>query len=257
MSENKKDDNREQRKRAVRDQIQANMDAQMAERKRELFKQRLELARSGMDRFKSKDAAKSATNFHTYIKILEEYKGVPAGGLSPAHFDRKTESAEILLLSGIYWDLVKLYDKTKTAERNRDFAHYLQQFIRFSKDMPHQYVSSETLRRYIASKKAFHTVELKNAYRIINTSKCFVASALVEESHPDTVEILRDFRDRVLINRRVGRTLVAIYYRWARKGADRLDSAPKKMKIVMAKTLDLIAWSVELIQDRSDTTRPK
>lgn len=226
---------------AVRDRIQANIDAQMAEQRRELFRKRLEMAKHGVDKFKTKDAAKSASNFHTYIRVLEEYKGVPEGGLNPSHFDLKTEVPEILLLSGIYWDLVKLYDRTRSAERQKDFAHYLQQFIKFSKDLPHQHVSAETLRKYIAANRALHVDELKNAYRILNTSKCFIASELIDVTHVRTIERLRDFRDTRLEKSPQGRLFVEIYYSLAPLAARCVRGMPVSARIWLGKGLDRLA----------------
>src|SRR4051794_35910563 len=98
----------------VRNQIQQTIDQQTEERRRELFKQRLELARQGVSKYHEHEVGKSATNFQSYVRILEEWKGVPEGSLRPAHFEPKKEVAEILLLSGVYWDLVKLFDRTKS-----------------------------------------------------------------------------------------------------------------------------------------------
>ncbi len=227
--------------RSLRERIQANVNAQIAEQKRDLFRRRLNLAKHGVDKFSTKDAAKSASNFHTYIRVLEEYKGVPEGSLSPAHFDMKTEVPEVLLLSGIYWDLVKLYDHTKTSERQKEFAHYVQQFIKFSKDLPHQHVSAETLRKYIAVNRAIHKEELKNAYRILNTSKCFVASELIDVTNIETIEQLRDFRDHSLLASRSGRFAVVLYYGFGPSFARLIRVFPQSARIWLGRALDRFA----------------
>ncbi len=230
---------------AVRERIQANMDAQMAEQRRELFRKRLEMAKHGVDKFGARDAAKSASNFHTYIRVLEEYKGVPEGGLNPSHFDLKTEIPEILLLSGIYWDLVKLYDRTKSAERQKDFAHYLQQFIKFSKDLPHQHVSAETLRKYIATNRAQHPEELKNAYRILNNSKCFIASELIDVTDVRTIERLRDFRDMRLERSVLGGVSISVYYALAPGVAFCLRILPGSIRQFLGRQLDSLSVQID------------
>ena len=107
-------------------------------KKLDLQRRRIELASKGVDQYSEKHCAEAAQSFRAYIKILEDIKGVPSGGLSPGHFDKKTDIAEMMLISGIYWDLVKLFDRTKSAERYGDFKSYLSKYIQFSKGMPYQ-----------------------------------------------------------------------------------------------------------------------
>ena len=176
---------------------------------------------------------------------VSKYKGVPEGGLSPASFNPRTETPEILLLSGIYWDLVKLYDQTKSQDRQKDFAHYLQQFIKFSKDMPHQHVSAETLRRYLVTTRAVHKDELKNAYRILNTSRCFVVSELIEETNEETLGLFRAFRDARLLRSSGGRVLVRAYYAIGPIVAYALRGASPAVRRWTGKALDRLACLVK------------
>src|SRR4051812_24538359 len=77
-----------------------------------MLRRRIELAQSGVRAFEEKRITEAVKNFRSYIRILEDWKGVPEGKLTPAHFDVTKDVAELLLISGVYWDLTKLYDRT-------------------------------------------------------------------------------------------------------------------------------------------------
>ena len=101
-------------------------------------RKRLEVAMVGAVRANEQhryvDAAKS---YHAYLRVLEEVKGVGEGGLVPSHFDStKAEMGELLLLVGVYWDLTKIYDWTKSPDKYRDFKGYLDKYLLFSRGMP-------------------------------------------------------------------------------------------------------------------------
>src|SRR4051812_13959708 len=93
----------------VRRKIEKTIELAEEERKRKLQSQRLEFARAGIAAFKNRKLGDAAKSFQSYLKVLEDLKGVPEGGLSPSNFDIKKEQQELLMISGIYWDLVKLF----------------------------------------------------------------------------------------------------------------------------------------------------
>ena len=111
---------------ALRDRIQAQIDQAAEAHRRELFRHRIELARGGVRSYALRRIPEAVRAFSTYIQILEDWKKVPEGGLTPALFDPKDDAAELLLISGVYWDLVKLYDRTKSAERYAEFMGYIE-----------------------------------------------------------------------------------------------------------------------------------
>ena len=106
------------------------------------FVRRMELAKAGVDSFKKKDYKSALTYYHTYLDALEKNKG---GDLSPKSFDPKHDAAEMLMLTGVYWDLCKIYDKL-SAKNNAKLKLYLAKFVLFSKGMTYQRLSQEMLR---------------------------------------------------------------------------------------------------------------
>lgn len=233
----------EELKRA-RSRIQKQVEQAEEERKRQLLRRRIELANQGVRAYQAHRIQEAVKAFHTYISILEDWKKVPQGGLSPAHFDLEKDVPELLLISGVYWDLVKLYDRTKSKERAREFHDYLQKYVLFSKGMPYQALSAETLRKYIRAEKPVHREEFKNAYKAIAGNNCFVATSLVELIGEDTLPALRDFRDQRLARNPCGVMSIWAYYRIGPAMAWAMDRAPRRVRMFSARLLDQIARRV-------------
>ncbi len=191
--------------------VQAAMEKAHEERRQEMFRRRLDLARLGVRNYQQKRPGEAARAFHAYLQILEEWKGVPSGGLAPGLFDLKNDLPELVLITGVYWDLVKLYDRTITEGKQVEFRHYLEKFVLFSKGMQYEALSAETLRKYVSNEKPLHKEDFKNAYKMLTGSSCFVATALMDVCDERTVPRLRTWRDEYLVHRAWGRKFIAWY----------------------------------------------
>lgn len=224
----------------LRERIQKNVDQAQDQRQKELFRKRLELARSAMTAFAQKKPGEAVRSFFTYIKILEEWKKVPEGGLTPSHFDQKTDIPELILITGIYWDLAKMFDRTKSPDRYKDFQHFLDKYVVFSKGTPYEKVSAETLRKYLSHNKPIHTREFKNAYKLLVPSRCFIVAELGPLVGNVDRERLRTFRDGVLKRSSLGRSLVAHYYRRGPHWAEQIHAWPESRR-------QKLAWLVQQI----------
>src|SRR4051812_27489138 len=192
----------------VRKKFEKTIELAEEERKRKLQIQRLELAHAGISAFKQRRFGETVRSFQSYIKVLEDLKGVPEGGLTPASFDLKKDQSELLMISGIYWDLVKLFDRTRSPQKRKEFHHYFQKYLLFSKGMPFQPLCAESIRKYISSDKPVHKSEFANAYRILSISRCFVATSLKDVTSVKTLPRLRAFRDHELRKSRIGRVFI-------------------------------------------------
>jgi hypothetical protein len=165
-------------------------------------------------------------------------------GLTLDLFDKDKDLYEIVLLSGIYWDIAKLYDKAKRLDQKKELALALQKYVTFSKGMPFQPLSGEALRRYLGSGKCKHRVEFKAAYTALTGEKCFVATSLLDVTDPMTIVRLRNFRDGTLRKSSVGRFLVAVYYRNSPRLVRTLDRAPESFRRLLGCALDFTSHSV-------------
>lgn len=232
--------------------IQAALDAADEERRRKLLSQRIDIARIGVLSYQKHRVGDAAKSFHSYIRILEELKGCQEGGLMPTHFDFKKDLQEMLLISGVYWDLAKMYDHSQTPDKVREFHHYLRKYIIFSKNMPYQVLCAETMRKYLSTGHPVHSKEFKQAYVEITGTRCFVATSLVDVIGERTIDQLREFRDTQLLKSRTGRVFVRIYYAAGPSLAALLDRAPRGVRIRVARRLDAMA---RLLERRADSTR--
>jgi hypothetical protein len=206
-----------------------------------MLRRRIDLAQAGVKAYEGHKIAEAVKNFHTYLRILEDWKGVADGGLLPSHFDKKADVAELLLISGVYWDLAKLYDRTSSPDKVKDFHRYMEKYIMFAKGMPFQAVCGETLRKYIAANKPIHMNEFKRAYKMLGKPQCFIATSLLEVSDSQTLPTLRAWRDQSLRKSKIGRGSIALYYRFSPRLAKRLDGAPTWVRRVVALGLDQVA----------------
>lgn len=215
------------------------------ERRRKLLYKRIEFARLGLVSYQKHKMGEAIKAFQAYIKILEELKGVGEGGLGPSHFDSKKDLSELVMISGIYWDLVKLYDQTKSQEKRKNFSHYLEKYILFSKGTPHQALCAEAIRKYMSGDKPVHRESLKNAYKHLSSNRCFIATELADILSLDTIPTLRNLRDTVLKRNSAGRWLVYHYYRKGIKIAKQLEKSPTFIRKTIGLSLDLFAWMIK------------
>lgn len=236
---------KDERLSGARRKIQAAMEQAEHDHRLKLLRHRIELANMGVRSYEAHKITDAVRSFQSYLRILEDWKGVREGSLSPGLFEKKEDVAELLLISGVYWDLAKMFDKTTSAEKQKDFHHYLEKFVIFTKGQPFQALCAETLRRYIATNKPTHMLAFKNAYKVIQTTNCFIATSLVDVTKVETLPRLRGFRDETLLGCRSGQSFVRWYYRYGPAIARVVDRAPITARKALALILDGVAWSVK------------
>lgn len=231
----------------AREKVQHAIEEAEATQRQQILLKRIELAQKGLVAFKAKRVTDAVKYFHGYLRILEDWKGAPEGGLNPGLFDLHKDSAEILLIAGVYWDLVKIFDRTKTPGKYKEFLHYLEKYILFSNGMSFQPLSADTMRKYILVGRPVHKHDLKNAYKIIQLSKCFVATALFDVTHVETLPRLREFRDQTLSTSESGKAFVRWYYRNGPALAARVEKLPLAIRRALGLLLDGVAFFVARI----------
>ncbi|MBS1962277.1 MAG: hypothetical protein JST04_08685 [Bdellovibrionales bacterium] len=222
----------------LRSRIEKQLRRQQEEQRKELLKKRVEIAKEGIRLSASGHTIESIRKYQQYILILEMWKKCGRDGLTLDLFDRTKDLYEIVLLSGIYWDLAKLYDRAKRGDQKSELVTYLQKYVMFSKGMPFQALSGEALRKYLGSGKCKHRPEFKSAYTSLTGEKCFVATSLLDVSDPMTIVRLRNFRDGRLRRTATGRRAVALYYRWSPAAVRALDRFPDGIRSGVARALD-------------------
>ena len=84
-------------------------------------------------------------------------------------------ATELVLITGIYWDLARTYDRMRGKENQRQMKEFLGQFVVFARGASYQALCTETLRKYLAAEKAIHRGDFRAAYKQLGKSTCFIA----------------------------------------------------------------------------------
>ncbi len=225
----------------MREKIEKQLQREEQQRQQEARVQRLEIARQGISALSRDEPGEATKYFLVYLKALERAKKVESGRLTPSVFDAKTEMAEMVLLTGVYWDLARIYDRTRGKENVQKLQFYLNQYVYFAKDATYKALCAETLRKFLVAEKALHRGEFKAAYKRLGGTTCFIASSLMDLSGPETMPRLRRFRDHFLLRNSWGRRMVHFYESVSPALAAKLDAAPHPVRWLLARTLDGVA----------------
>jgi hypothetical protein len=196
----------------ARRRVKAQMEKYERERLLALFNKRMTLAREGAMKFKDGKYREALMAYYQYLDILERTKEVKPGGLEPRLFDDKKDIAELLLLTGVFWDLAKIQDKVKGAGNVEKLNFYMDRFVLFSKGMPYQHISAELVRKYLVNGIPRNRKAFKSAHIRLGGNKCFMVTAVEDYCDPSTLPKLRDYRDTVLSRSWAGRGFVRVYY---------------------------------------------
>ncbi len=222
----------------LRSRIEKQLRRQQEEQRKELLKKRVEIAKEGIRLSQAGRTVESVRKYQQYILILEMWKKCGRDGLTLDLFDKTKELYEIVLLSGIYWDMAKLYDRAKREDQKQELITYLQKYVQFSKTMPFQSLSGEALRKYLGSGRCKHRLEFKSAYTTLTGERCFIATSLLDVADPMTIVRLRNFRDGSLRRSPLGRRAIFAYYRISPRLVRILDRSPEIFRRSLARTLD-------------------
>jgi hypothetical protein len=225
----------------LRSRIEKQLRRQQEEQRKELLRKRVDIAKEGIRLYQAGSLVDGMRKYQQYILILEMWKKSGRDGLTLELFDKTKDLYEIVLLSGIYWDIAKLYDKARRVDQKQELALALQKYVVFSKGMPFQPLAGEALRRYLGSGRCKHRVEFKAAYSALTGEKCFVATSLLDVTDPMTIVRLRNFRDGTLRRSRFGRGFIRIYYRVGPKLATRMNRAPNWLRSRAGDLLDRVS----------------
>lgn len=175
------------------------------------YHERLKFLRKGQESFQAKEISKAVQFYATYLKALANYFGVTEERLDPKLFDLSKDKAELLLISQVYWDLSKAYDRSPGLQN--ECVRCLNQFVKFTVGFKHQHINAQLLKKYLRQNKVLNQQPFKNTLdRIqIDSKSCFIATYAYGEVHP-TTEKLRVFKKNVLANSSPGRKFISLYY---------------------------------------------
>lgn len=229
------------------DKLEAQIrDAEKRRQERQFLEElakRISIAREGRTMIERKDFPGAMNAYRRFLSITARAFNVTVEELSPNLFEEKNRIAESLIISSIFFDLLKMLDKLSSPSANQERQLYHRLFLRFTKGMPFQHFAAENLRKHLVYSKSLHNKgEFWGTYRAIaGSSYCVVASWAFDDADAEEVERFRRFRDEVLLPRPLGRRFTLWYYRNGHRIADALAPLPGARALVrgVLKTFDI------------------
>ncbi len=182
------------------------------------YQSRITIAKNAKESLAAKDYTKAASLYREYLDIISTIYEQEMYTIQPKHIDDKTQVTELLLISHVYWDLCKVYEKTPKLQDG--FQKCLNQFIIFTIDQPYQVLNSEMLRKHIVRGKrsgSTYIPMLEKAYSRIHveSKKCYVATHCFGDNH-QTTDDLRNFKS-IIAHNSFGLKFISFYYFFSSK----------------------------------------
>ncbi len=192
------------------------------DRKKKLWTSRVALVKQGNALMNGKLLNEAAVSYEKYLRMLELVFDCKTGQLSPESLKEAAKTAELTIISGVYWDLLRIYDSSdQFADRQRHAASQLAKFINYTP------VYADIMKKANVFMKSARNPEVVR-YFIGQAKKkrtrCFIATSAFETPNALEVQYLRVFRDHTLKSSYWGRKFVYIYYKTSPAIADFLDS---------------------------------
>lgn len=194
----------------------------------EELSKRIQIAREGRAYIERKNFPAAMTAYRRFLAITAKSFGVQVEALSPTLFEEKRRVAESLIISSIFFDLLKMLDKLNSDSAREERQLYHRLFLRFTKGMPFQHFAAENIRKHLVYSNSIRNKnEFWATYRtIVGKSFCIVATWAFDSDSREEVGRLRRFRDEVLWPSGGGRRFTRAYYRHGPKLAVALAKVP-------------------------------
>ena len=175
------------------------------------YQDRFSSLKKGRILLEKNDFSKAITQYRQYLNSIARYKSVEEKKLSPAHFSKdKNGLSEMLLVSHVYWDLAKTYDRS--ANLKAELTRTLSQFLLFSEGFKYQHINARMMKHYMKKFKVNNQKEFEEIYNklYVKPKGCYVATMCYGENHFYT-QRLRVIRDN-LATYCLGRVFIKTYY---------------------------------------------
>lgn len=183
------------------------------EHQAEMFRSRLKYLKQAQSLYREEKVSLAIDNYYKYLAVLANNNNTTEDHLSPTMFDPEKDVSELLLISHVYWDLAKAFDRS--PHHQRECLRCLDQFVKFSIGFKYQHVNAQIIRKFNNKKMAHNYKAFEQAYTKIHVAskKCYIATALYGEEHLITTD-LRLFKERIQKNS-FGLSFIKFYYRYS------------------------------------------
>lgn len=191
-------------------------------RKKKLWSSRVSLVKQGNALMANKLFNEAAISYEKYLRLLELVFDCKTGQLTPEALKETAKTAELTIIVGVYWDLLRIYDSSdQFADRQRHAASQLSKFINYTP------VYSDIMKKATTFAKTARNPDIVKHFMTQAKKKrtrCFIATSAFETPNSLEVHYLRQFRDRRLKMSYTGRKFVYFYYRLSPAIARFLDN---------------------------------
>lgn len=204
----------------------------VGDRKKKLWQSRVPLVKNAHALMANRQYSEAAVSYEKYLRLLEIVFDCQPGMLTPEALKESAKTAELTVIAGVYWDLLRIYDASEQyLDRQRHAGQQLARFINYTPVFPDIMKKAE-----IFLKQARNPDIIKS---FIGTAKkkrtrCFIATSAFEAPTSLEVQFLRIYRDRTLKNSFWGRKFVWSYYKISPAVAVFLDRQPWLKPVVRA-----------------------
>lgn len=200
------------------------------ERKKKLWQSRVALVKQGNALMANKLYNDAAVAYEKYLRLLELVFDCKTGQLNPESLKESAKTAELTVISGVYWDLLRIYDSSdQFADRQKHAAQQLAKFINYTPVFPDIMKKANV---FMKSARNPDVVRLFISQAKKKRARCFIATSAFEAPNSLEVHFLRVYRDQSLKQSYWGRKFVYIYYRLSPSIADFMDRHPRVKPLV-------------------------
>jgi len=163
------------------------------------YRDRLSVLRQAQDFSQKDEIPKAVASYNKYLESLANYYEITEDKLHPDLFMKDKNLAEVLLVSQVYWDLAKAYDRS--PQLKKECERCLNQFVKFSLGFKFQFINSEMLRKFVKKKAAYNPKFFESAFEKLkmNSKACYIATFSLEND-PITLNSLRNFKFKLMNN---------------------------------------------------------
>lgn len=176
----------------------------------EAYRRRLQVLRKAQEFARTEEIPKAVQQYNLYLNSLARYFDIKEEELSPKIFNVDQDITEMLLISQVYWDLAKAYDRSPKLQG--EAMRCLNQFAKFTVGYKYQYVNAQMLKKYLRGRQAHNPKIFEAAYEKVRVEGkgCYVASCLYGPNHSKTQQ-LRLYREKVLMHFSAGLWFIDFY----------------------------------------------
>lgn len=192
------------------------------DRKKKMWTSRVALVKQGNSLMQNKLYNEAAVSYEKYLRLLELVFDCKTGQLNPESLKESAKTAELTIIVGVYWDLLRIYDSSEQfADRQRHAANQLAKFINYTPAFPDIMKKADA---FVRSARNPDVVKSFINQARKKRARCFIATSAFEMPNSLEVQYLRAYRDYTLKKTFWGRKFVYFYYRISPAIADILDN---------------------------------